>query len=267
MEIIQLSTTQGHLLVCSLFRTVICHWHNRNNGQWHIIPIGAREGDELNTSGGIFLQRNLFDKNILVVCGNNSIGGFNVIEMRTGRIRKSIKFNQNSTKAHRVWEIPILNPKPPPNNDSRNNSVSSSTSSVAAVSSSAAAAETSTSSSSSSRIEFQSIYQYNDEHHRSFDNDYSDDDNDDLECNSLKIITHDNHNLYILNADTLQVLAIAKHFRRILDVSVCNREIFILEGNRSIVRLAPMPDKSNRTGKSGIRTLIITGRGIEIHTE
>ncbi|XP_037951674.1 WD repeat-containing protein CG11141 [Teleopsis dalmanni] len=63
------------------------------------------------------------------------------------------------------------------------------------------------------------------------------------------IVTHDEINLYILNLDRLCVEAVAKGFRKILDFCVCDNEIFVLEGERSVLRLAPMPEKPNKTAK------------------
>ncbi|CAD7012197.1 unnamed protein product [Ceratitis capitata] len=63
------------------------------------------------------------------------------------------------------------------------------------------------------------------------------------------IVTHDESTLYILNLDRLRVEAVARGFRKILDFCVCGKEIFILEGSRSLLRLAPMPEKPNKTAK------------------
>uniref|UniRef100_A0A1A9WR45 WD repeat-containing protein CG11141 n=1 Tax=Glossina brevipalpis TaxID=37001 RepID=A0A1A9WR45_9MUSC len=63
------------------------------------------------------------------------------------------------------------------------------------------------------------------------------------------IVTHDESELYVLNLDSLQVEAVAKGFRKIIDFCVCGKEIFILEGQRTLLRLAPMPEKPNKTAR------------------
>lgn len=64
----------------------------------------------------------------------------------------------------------------------------------------------------------------------------------------LLIVTHDESTLYLLNLDRLRVEAVARGFRKILDFCVCDKEIFVLEGSRSLLRLAPMPEKPSKTG-------------------
>ncbi|KAL9919388.1 WD repeat-containing protein CG11141-like isoform 2-T2 [Glossina fuscipes fuscipes] len=61
------------------------------------------------------------------------------------------------------------------------------------------------------------------------------------------IVTHDESELYVLNLDSLQVEAVAKGFRKIIDFRVCGKEIFILEGQRTLLRLAPTPEEPNKT--------------------
>uniref|UniRef100_A0A0K8UU56 WD repeat-containing protein CG11141 n=2 Tax=Bactrocera latifrons TaxID=174628 RepID=A0A0K8UU56_BACLA len=63
------------------------------------------------------------------------------------------------------------------------------------------------------------------------------------------IVTHDESTLYLLNLDRLRVEAVARGFRKILDFCVCDKEIFILEGTRSLLRLAPMPEKPSKNAK------------------
>lgn len=65
----------------------------------------------------------------------------------------------------------------------------------------------------------------------------------------LLIVTHDESTLYLLNLDRLRVEAVARGFRKILDFCVCDKEIFVLEGSRSLLRLAPMPEKPSKTAK------------------
>ena len=64
----------------------------------------------------------------------------------------------------------------------------------------------------------------------------------------MLVVTHDESTLYLLNLDRLRVEAVARGFRKILDFCVCDKEILVLEGSRSLLRLAPMPEKPSKTG-------------------
>jgi len=55
-------------------------------------------------------------------------------------------------------------------------------------------------------------------------------------------ITNDDVSLYILNLEELQIEAIARNFRQIVDYAVCGNEIFVLEGGRSLIRLSNKPE-------------------------
>ncbi|EDW00950.1 WD repeat-containing protein CG11141 [Drosophila grimshawi] len=61
------------------------------------------------------------------------------------------------------------------------------------------------------------------------------------------LVTHDDVTLYILNLERLKVEAVARGFRKILDFCVCGKEIFVLEGERSLLRLGPLPERPNKT--------------------
>ncbi|XP_067626414.1 WD repeat-containing protein CG11141 [Eurosta solidaginis] len=65
----------------------------------------------------------------------------------------------------------------------------------------------------------------------------------------MLIVTHDESTLYVLNLDRLRVEAVARGFRKILDFCVCGKEIFVLEGSRSLLRLAPLPERPSKTAK------------------
>ncbi|KAH8338724.1 hypothetical protein KR059_000422 [Drosophila kikkawai] len=67
-------------------------------------------------------------------------------------------------------------------------------------------------------------------------------------CDSL-LVTHDDATLYILNLDKLKVEAVARGFRKILDFCVFGKEIFLLEGDHSLLRLAPLPEPPNKKAK------------------
>ncbi|XP_055902769.1 WD repeat-containing protein CG11141 [Eupeodes corollae] len=63
------------------------------------------------------------------------------------------------------------------------------------------------------------------------------------------VVTHDETMLYILNLEQLKVEAVATGFRRIIDFCISNKEIFVLEGPRSLLRLAPCPEPPSKTAK------------------
>lgn len=56
------------------------------------------------------------------------------------------------------------------------------------------------------------------------------------------LVSHNDHVLYILDPRSLTAVAVVDDLRRILSVSVNKDEIFVLEGPRSLVRLAHAPE-------------------------
>ncbi|KAM3959369.1 WD repeat-containing protein CG11141-like [Aphomia sociella] len=60
------------------------------------------------------------------------------------------------------------------------------------------------------------------------------------------LVSHNEHFLYILDPRSLTAVAVVDDFRRILSVSVNKDEIFVLEGPRSLVRLAHAPEPAAR---------------------
>lgn len=56
------------------------------------------------------------------------------------------------------------------------------------------------------------------------------------------LVAHNEHFLYVLDPDTLRATAVVDDLRRILSVAVNKDEIFVLEGGRSLVRLAHAPE-------------------------
>lgn len=56
------------------------------------------------------------------------------------------------------------------------------------------------------------------------------------------LVSHNEHILYILDPRSLTAVAVVDEFRRMLSVSVNKDEIFVLEGPRSLVRLAHSPE-------------------------
>lgn len=63
------------------------------------------------------------------------------------------------------------------------------------------------------------------------------------------IITYDEGRLFVLNLDKLRVEAITQIMRGISDVAICGKEIFVLEGPRSLIRLSSAPEPPNKTTK------------------
>ncbi|EDW74602.1 uncharacterized protein Dwil_GK22008 [Drosophila willistoni] len=123
-----------------------------------------------------------------------------------GNVSKTILFKEAVMRSP-TWEIPILNPK---QSNSHNQQAHHAEANASYVGSS----------------NFREMYLY---------------DNQD----SL-VVTHDDATLYILNIESLKVEAVARGFRKILDFCVNGKEIFVLEGERSLLRLAPVPEKPNR---------------------
>ncbi|XP_050352903.1 WD repeat-containing protein CG11141 [Nymphalis io] len=56
------------------------------------------------------------------------------------------------------------------------------------------------------------------------------------------LVSHNEHVLYILDPRSLTAVAVVDDLRRILSVSVSRDEIFVLEGERSLLRLAHAPE-------------------------
>ncbi|XP_047536095.1 WD repeat-containing protein CG11141 [Vanessa atalanta] len=56
------------------------------------------------------------------------------------------------------------------------------------------------------------------------------------------LVSHNEHVLYILDPRSLTAVAVVDDLRRILSVSVSKDEIFVLEGERSLLRLAHAPE-------------------------
>lgn len=127
-----------------------------------------------------------------------------------GNVSKTIIFNEAVLRSP-TWEIPLLNPK-------QGSQTSTGTSAVSSSSDTYVASKN-----------FRELELY-----------------DGLD--SL-VVTHDDATLYILNLERLKVEAVARGFRKIIDFCVCGKEIFVLEGERSLLRLAPLPERPNKTTK------------------
>ncbi|XP_059057598.1 WD repeat-containing protein CG11141 [Achroia grisella] len=69
------------------------------------------------------------------------------------------------------------------------------------------------------------------------------------------LVSHNEHFLYILDPRSLTAVAVVDDLRRILSVSVNKDEIFVLEGPRSLVRLAHAPEPAARAPEQPINLM------------
>ncbi|XP_017079362.1 WD repeat-containing protein CG11141 [Drosophila eugracilis] len=214
-EIVQLSVQQSHLLVATLYRCIVCQL-DVHTSQWNIIQVGKKDRKQLIDCGAIFLKKQSTNKPSLV-CGRPGLRFW--VADAEGNVSKTVLFRDAVLRSP-TWEIPILNPKQrcePTNSHNK------------------AAAPCGSSKTNDGGVgyvassNFRQLYLY--------------DGHDSL------MVTHDDATLYILNLDRLKVEAVARGFRKILDFSVCGKEIFVLEGDRTLLRLAPMPEPPNKTVK------------------
>lgn len=61
------------------------------------------------------------------------------------------------------------------------------------------------------------------------------------------LITYNHNVIYFLNLDKLKIEATIKRLRKIQSLSVCDTEIFILEGPRTLIRISTAPEPPNKT--------------------
>lgn len=177
-----------------------------NTAQWSITQVGKKDRKQLIDCGAVFLKKSQ-DHRPQLVCGRPGLR-FWVADI-AGNVSKTVLFRDAVLRSP-TWEIPILNPK-------QFNEPSSSHRPAGAGDGDMGYVGTSN---------FRQLYLYDG-------------------CDSL-LVTHDDATLYILNLDRLKVEAVARGFRKILDFCVCNKEIFVLEGERSLLRLAPLPEPPNK---------------------
>ena len=166
--------------------------------------------------GGTFFKQTKNGKHPRLICGRPNLRFW--LADTEGNVEKTLLFRDAVTKSP-TWEIPILNPKFPPYNKPMLTSIVHTEEELPAI---------------GDVRNFRNIYSYAGE--------------------DTLIVTHDERALYVLNIERLRVEAVAKGFRKIIDFCVCNKEIFVLEGERSLLRLAPMPEKPNRIGRSILET-------------
>ncbi|KAH8285132.1 hypothetical protein KR054_005378 [Drosophila jambulina] len=220
-EIVQLSVQQSHLLVATLYRCIVCQ-RDASTSQWTITQVGKKDRKQLIDCGAVFLKKPQ-DHKVQLVCGRPGLR-FWVADI-AGNVSKTVLFRDAVLRSP-TWEIPILNPKQfkEPSSSLRLAASSASSSSQTGPSG-AANGEMGYVASSN----FRQLYLYDG-------------------CDSL-LVTHDDASLYILNLDKLKVEAVARGFRKILDFCVYDKEIFVLEGERSLLRLAPLPEPPNKRAK------------------
>ncbi|XP_061392764.1 WD repeat-containing protein CG11141 [Musca vetustissima] len=208
-EIVQLSVHLGHLLVSTLYRSIVCS--KDESGNWVVKQIGKKDRKQLVDCGGTFFKKSSGRKPRLI-CGRPNLR-FWLADV-DGNVEKTLLFRE-AVALSPTWEIPILNPKCSMLlNRTLGNTQTLPADDATAIGDSK---------------NFRNIYSYGGQ-------------------DSL-IVTHDERTLYILNLDRLKVEAVARGFRKIIDFCVCNKEIFVLEGERSLLRLAPMPEKPNKIAK------------------
>ncbi|XP_017132897.1 WD repeat-containing protein CG11141 [Drosophila elegans] len=212
-EIVQLSVQQSHLLVATLYRCIVCQ-RDAHSAQWNITQVGKKDRKQLIDCGAVFLRKQAANRPQLV-CGRPGLRFW--MADAEGNVSKTVLFKDAVLRSP-TWEIPILNPKPRSEPPSSNHSASAERSrlqdgEVGHVASS----------------NFRQLYLY--------------DGHDSL------LVTHDDATLYILNLERLKVEAVARGFRKILDFCVCGKEIFVLEGERTLLRLAALPEPPNKTVK------------------
>ncbi|XP_073846527.1 WD repeat-containing protein CG11141 [Musca autumnalis] len=180
------------------------------SGDWVVKQIGKKDRKQLVDCGGTFFKQKASKKPRLI-CGRPNLR-FWLADVE-GNVEKTLLFRE-AVAMSPTWEIPILNPKC---SMLMNTSMTNSHHVDEAVTT------------IGDSKNFRNIYCYAGQ-------------------DSL-IVTHDERTLYILNLERLKVEAVARGFRKIVDFCVCNKEIFVLEGERSLLRLAPMPEKPNKNAK------------------
>lgn len=208
-EIVQLSVHQSYLLVATLYRCILCR-RDAQTHKWQVTQVGKKDRKQLIDCGGVFLKKTRTSEGLpQIVCGRPGLRFW--VADAIGNVSKTIIFNEDVLRSP-TWEIPLLNPKQRTQTSAASGSTTS-TASDAYV--------------ASKNFREMELYDGQD---------------------SL-LVTHDDAALYILNLERLKVEAVARGFRKILDFCVSGKEIFVLEGERSLLRLAPLPEKPNKTAK------------------
>ncbi|KAH8348562.1 hypothetical protein KR084_008721 [Drosophila pseudotakahashii] len=212
-EIVQLSVQHSHLLVATLYRCIVCQL-DALTSQWTITQVGKKDRKQLIDCGAVFLK-----KQAQLICGRPGLRFW--VADAAGNVSKTVLFRDAVLRSP-TWEIPILNPKQRSEPSSSHQAAAASTSTKLFGTEDGEVGYVASSN-------FRQLYLY--------------DGHDSL------LVTHDDATLYILNLDRLKVEAVARGFRKILDFCVCGKEIFVLEGDRTLLRLAPLPEPPNKTVK------------------
>ncbi|XP_052841424.1 LOW QUALITY PROTEIN: WD repeat-containing protein CG11141 [Drosophila gunungcola] len=212
-EIVQLSVQQSHLLVATLYRCIVCQ-RDAHSAQWNITQVGKKDRKQLIDCGAVFLRKQAANRPQLV-CGRPGLRFW--MADAEGNVSKTVLFKDAVLRSP-TWEIPILNPKPRSEPPSSNHTALAERSGVQDGEVGHVASSN-----------FRQLYLY--------------DGHDSL------LVTHDDATLYILNLERLKVEAVARGFRKILDFCVCGKEIFVLEGERTLLRLAALPEPPYKTVK------------------
>ena len=186
-DIVQLCVYQSHLLVSTLYRSIVCE---REQTRWRITEVGQIDRNVMGEFGAAYIHEEEYKLPKIIACRPDQ--QFWITDTN-GLVERSLNL-KDSLSNRSMWEIPLLNPT-----RYSENSVHS--------------------------FGVVIIYREN------------------------LVITYDEAALYVLNLTELKIVAIAKGFRKILSVNVCGNEIFVLEGSRSLIRLAPNPEPPNKKGK------------------
>lgn len=75
-------------------------------------------------------------------------------------------------------------------------------------------------------------------------------------CEDL-LLTYSEDIIYVVNPRTIAITSVVTDVRRITDVACTKDEIFILEGDRNIIRIAYFPDTIAFKGKVLLLIIII----------
>lgn len=177
--------------------------------KWQITQVGRKDRKQLIDCGGVFLKKATTTDNVPQIICGRPGLRFWIADA-LGNVSKTIIFSDAVLRSP-TWEIPLLNPK-------QRSQLSNGIDSVASSSDAYVASKN-----------FREINLY--------------------DGKDALLVTHDDATLYILNLERLKVEAVARGFRKIIDFCVCGKEIFVLEGERSLLRLAPLPERPNKTAK------------------
>lgn len=61
------------------------------------------------------------------------------------------------------------------------------------------------------------------------------------------LVTHNDYEIFILNLEKLKIEASVRNLRKVQSLAICDNEIFILEGPRTLIRIATAPEPPDKT--------------------